>query len=169
MVRFRLATVEDASEYAHILNKSWKDTYGEYISVEHIDQEFNIEELINNFNDYIKNPAFELYMIEYNEKIAGIVELGTYEDAYKDNMENLGEIRSLHIRSEFQKLGIGRATISFALKRLKELNYKTCCVWVKKQNTNAIKFYEKNCFQSTEYSCEQTVDGAPSFVMERNL
>lgn len=169
MVRFRLATNEDAVEYANILNKSWKDTYSEYISVEHIDKEFNIEELIINFKDYINDNSFELYMIEYNDAIAGIVELGIYEDEYKSNMEGIGEIRSLHIRKEFQKIGIGRETINFALNRLKELKYKTCCVWVKKQNTNAIKFYEKNGFNNTQYSCEQTVDGAPSFVMEINL
>ena len=76
----------------------------------------NIEELINNFNDYIKNPAFELYMIEYNEKIAGIVELGTYEDAYKDNME-ISEY--IYIKENYRNQGIGSRLLNQLLLILK--------------------------------------------------
>lgn len=169
MINIRLAKPSDAKSYANILNNSWKDTYQEYISIEHIDNEFNIERLTQSFSEYIINDDFELYMIEYNEKIVGIIELGKYEDKYKEDMNGIGEIRSLHIKQDFQKLGIGTKAISFAINRLKELGYKECCLWVKKQNKNAIEFYLKNGFVKTEYSCEETVDGAPSFVMERDL
>lgn len=169
MIHFRKANIEDASTYAIILNQSWKDTYGKYISIEHIDDEFNVGKLINNFENYIKDKTFELYMIEYNKQIVGILELGSPEDLYKDNMDGIGEIRSLHIKKNFHNLGIGSRTIEYALNRLKVLKYRTCCVWVKKQNENAIKFYEKHHFIGTKYSCEETVDGAPSFVMEKVL
>ncbi len=56
-----------------------------------------------------------------------------------------------------------------ACKRLKELGYKICFLWVKKQNYKAIKFYENKGFVKTQYTCEETNDGAPSFVMEKNL
>lgn len=169
MINIRLAKPSDAKYYANILNRSWKDTYGEYISEEHIDNEFNIEKLINNFEGYIDNGEAELYIIEYDEKAVGIIELGNYEDKYKEDMDGIGEIRSLHIKQDFQKLGIGKSALSFGINRLKELGYKTCCLWVKKQNKNAIEFYLKNGFVKTEYSCEETVDGAPSFVMEKSL
>lgn len=169
MVNFRLARKEDASLYAHILNQSWKDTYGEYISIEHIDDEFNVEKLIQNFEEYIKDNSFELYMIEYEKEIVGILELGTPEDYYKEDMIGIGEWRTLHIKKEFQGLGIGTIAEKFACNRLKELGYKICCLWVKKQNEKAIQFHLKNDFVKTNYSCEQTVDGAPSFVMEKVL
>lgn len=35
MIRFRLANENDSRDYAHILNQSWKDTYGAYILEEH--------------------------------------------------------------------------------------------------------------------------------------
>ena len=63
MVKIYKSTLNDASDYANIINKSWKDTYGEYISYEHIDDEFNVDKLITNFPDYIKNQDFDLYMI----------------------------------------------------------------------------------------------------------
>ena len=169
MVNFKLAQKEDASIYAHILNQSWKDTYGEYISIEHIDEEFNIEKLIQHFEEYIKNKDTELYMIEYKNNIVGILELGTPEENYKDNMRGIGEWRTLHIKKEFHSLGIGTIAERFTCNRLKELGYKTCCLWVKKQNEKAIQFHRKNGFTKTDYTCEETVDGAPSFVMEKVL
>ena len=169
IINFRRANISDASLYAHILNQSWKDTYGEYVSFEHIDDEFNIDKLIKNFEYYIKDQTFELYMIEYDEQVVGVLELGSSEDSYKEDMIGIGELRTIHIKKEFQHLGIGSKALQFSCNRLKELGYVVCCLWVKKQNTKAIKFYEKKGFEKTDYSCEETVDGAPSFVMEKVL
>ena len=168
-VKFRKATIEDASTYAHILNQSWKDTYGKYISIEHIDNEFNIEKLIENFEKHISDITFEVYMIEYNQQLVGILELGSPEDNYMENMEGIGEWRTCHIKKDYQHLKIGTEACEFVCRRLKELGYKICCLWVKRQNEKAIYFHEKNGFKKTEYSCEETVDGAPSFVMEKIL
>lgn len=171
MIKFRLASKEDASVYAHILNKSWKDTYGEYISIEHIDYEFNIEKLIDTFMDYINDDSFELYMIEYNNQIVGILELGApdLEDIYKEDMSGFGEFRTLHIKSEYHNLGIGKVAEAFVCNRLLELGYLKSFLWVKKQNQKAILFHEKNGYVKTCYTCDNPADGAPSFVMEKNL
>lgn len=168
-IKFRKAVTEDAYTHAHILNRSWKDTYGDYISVEHIDKEFNIEELIQNFEKHISNTTFEVYMIEYENQTIGILEVGSpdEEDIYKENLENFGEIRRFYINKEYQKKGFGTLTIHFAFQRLKELGFKNCFLWVKRQNEKAIKFYEKNDFKRTRYTCETPSDGAPSFVMEK--
>lgn len=168
-VKFRKATNKDASIYAHILNQSWKDTYGEYVSFEHIDNEFNVKKLIENFEKYIGNTTFEVYMIEHGKQIVGILELGCPEDNYKENMQGIGEWRTCHIKKEFQALGIGKKAEEFTCNRLKDLGYEICCLWVKRQNTKAIAFHKKNGFVETEYNCEETVDGAPSFVMEKVL
>ncbi len=169
MIEFRLAVKEDAEIYARILNQSWKDTYGEYVSYAHIDDEFNVQKLIENFENYIGDDSFEFYMIEYDNEIVGIIELGGPEDNYKENMNNIGELRTIHIKKEFQGLGIGTKAENFACRRLKELGYTTCCLWVKMQNVKGIKFHEKNGFLKTTYNCYETADGAPSFVMERKI
>lgn len=169
MLEIRKATIDDAYEYAHILNKSWKDTYGEYVSIEHIDEEFNIEKLISGFEDYINNNDFDLYMLIMNKKVVGILEFGTYEDQYKEDMSGIGEIRTLHIKKEYQNKGIGKEAFGFAIDNLKKQGYKTLCLWVKKQNTRAIKMYEKFGFKKTIYDLEETVDGAPSMVMEKEI
>ncbi|MCI9434706.1 MAG: GNAT family N-acetyltransferase [Bacilli bacterium] len=171
MISIRRAKIDDARDYATILNTSWKDTYGSYISHEQIDKEFNIDNLIKGFEEHLNASNFELYMIEYDQRVIGIVELGKpdIDDIYKDDMDGIGELRSFYIMKEYHNLGIGTKVEDMACKRLKELGYKICCIWVKKQNYNAIKFYEKRGFIKTQYTCEETSDGAPSFVMEKNL
>ncbi len=100
MITIRRAILKDAKDYATILNNAWKDTYGSYISYEIIDNEFNIDGLIKSFEEHLKNTNFELYMIEYNKKIVGIVELGKpdIDDIYKNDMEGIGELRSFYIK-----------------------------------------------------------------------
>lgn len=165
----RMAKKDDARDYANILNKSWKDTYGEYISIDHIDDEFNVEKLVEGFSTFISCSDYEVYIIESNHKKVGVLIIGKSEEEYKVNMEETGEIRSFHIKKEYQGLGIGGLAIEFALNRLRELDYREVCVWVKEQNTKAINFYLKKGFQLTQYRCDQTVDGAPSIVLERQL
>lgn len=167
MLKIELANMHDAFDYAHILNQSWKDTYKGYISIEHIDSEFNIENLIQDFSKNL-NTNNELYMIKLDSKNIGILQLGSPEDIYKSSMSGYGEILSFHIAKDYIGKGYGTLAIDFATKRLKELGYKHICIWVKKQNERAIKFYSKHGFEKTIYSCEQTIDGAPSFVMEKH-
>ncbi len=171
MITIRRANFKDAKDYAIILNTSWKDTYGSYISYKHIDKEFNIDDLIKGFKQHLNDLHLELYMIEYDEKVVGIVELGKpdIDDVYKNDMDGIGELRSFYIMKDYHNLGIGSKVEAFACKRLKELGYKICCIWVKKQNHNAIKFYKNRGFIKTQYTCEETSDGAPSFVMEKDL
>lgn len=169
MILIRKSTVEDAKDYANIINKSWKDTYGDYISYEHIDDEFNVEKLISEFPKYINSKDYTVYIISSDGKNVGIIELGIYEDKYKEDMTGIGEIRSFHIKKEFQGQGIGSKVIEFAKNELKERGYKTICLWVKKQNHKAIKFYEKFGFKRTIYDLEETIDGAPSMVMEMTI
>lgn len=169
MIKIVKATKEDAYDYANILNKSWKDTYGEYVSIEHIDDEFNIDILVSNFESYIDNEDYNLYMIKDDDINVGILEVGSYEDKYKENMDGIGEIRTIHIKKEYQNKGIGKIAINFAIDELKSKGYKTVCLWVKKQNYRAISFYEKFGFIKTIYDLEETVDGAPSMIMEKEI
>lgn len=167
MIKIEKAKECDAVDYATILNNSWKDTYSEYVSISHIDTEFNIKSLIDNFPTTLNSSA-ELYMIKLQNKNIGILQLGSPEDIYKPQMQDYGEILSFHIKKKYCGQGFGTIAIKFAEERLKQMGFKNICVWVKKQNKQAIKFYEKNNFVQTQYSCEETIDGAPSFVMEKN-
>ena len=167
MIKIEKAEIQDAYDYAKILNQSWKDTYSEYVSIEHIDNEFNVEGLVKDFPSIISSKN-ELYMIKFETENIGIMQLGFPEDVYKSDMQGYGEILSLHIKKDYCGKGCGTLAVDFAIKRLKQLGFNHLCVWVKKQNLKAIGFYKSKGFVETNYSCEETIDGAPSFVMEKN-
>ena len=168
MINIRKVAEKDAYDYETILNQSWKDTYGGYISFEHIDDEFNIDKLIAGFPEHLKRTGVELYMLEYDGKTVGIMELGEPDENYKEDMTGIGEGRTIHIKKEYQNLGIGSTAEKFMYNRLKELGYTKVCVWIKKKNTKSIAFHKKRGFVETNYTCENPADGAPSFIMERD-
>ena len=163
------ATIYDVRDYAKILNQSWKDTYGKYISKNQIDKEFNIKKLIESFGIDLKSDDYEIFMLKQNNKNIGIMKLGKYEDKYKTDMKGVGEILSLHIGNKYLNKGIGSQALKFAYNYLKGKGYSAICLWTKKQNYNAIQFYKKHGYKITEYANDNPIDGAPSFVMEKAI
>lgn len=177
-VNIRKANEKDADDWAEILHQSSEDIYAQYVSRDYMDKNYSVERLKEDFLQEINqdNKNSELYMLTLNGASIGILKIGKpikyYTDGnnyYRDNIEGIGEIKSLHIRSEYQGQGIGSQTISFAERRLKELNYKKSSIWVKMQNVKAINFYISRGYQKTNYINPNTNDKAPSMVMEKDL
>lgn len=176
--KIRKATEKDANDWAEILHQSSELIYSQYVSRDYMDNNYNIEQLRENFLQEINqsNGTSELYMLIVNDIPVGILKIGQpikyYTDGnnyYRDDIEGIGEIKSLHIKSEYQGYGIGSQAISFAENRLKELNYKKSSIWVKIQNVKAINFYISRGYQKTNFINPNTNDKAPSMVMERTL
>lgn len=166
MINFRKAQIKDAETYVDILINSRKETYENFKKGIDLNKAYKKEEIIKAFLETLKNKNVHAYMIEYKNEIAGILEFGEpiSKNLYQDDMNGYGEIRTLHIKKEFQRLGIGKLAIEFALEQCKK--YKYIFVWTKKENQNAIDFYEKQGFQY-KTSSEKRSDGIPSIVMER--
>ena len=101
-----------------------------------------------------------------DEVIVGILKIGKpiryYTDGnnyYRVDIDGIGEIKSLHIKKEYQGRGIGSLAITFAENRLRELNYTISHLWVKQQNTKAIEFYKHMGYLETTYVNPNTNDG----------
>lgn len=177
-VEIRKASQKDVYDWSEILHQSLEATYAQYVSRDYRNSNYHVERLKENFLQEVSqnNTDSELYMLIVNGVSVGILKLGKpvkyYTDGtnyYRDNIEGIGEIKSLHIKSEYQGQGIGSQAISFAESRLKELNYERSSIWVKIQNTKAIKFYSSRGYQRTNYINPNTNDKAPSMVMEKML
>lgn len=172
------ANIQDLQDWVNILYNSLKDTYSGYISSEYMDDNYNIKQLQSNFLQdlSIENSSTELYMLKINSEAVGILKIGKpikyYSDGhnyYKDDVDDVGEIKSLHIRRDFQSQGIGSQAIAFAENRLRRLRYSESSIWVKMQNTNAINFYTNRGYVKTNYINPNTKDKAPSVIMEKKL
>lgn len=177
-VKIRRARESDANDWAEILHQSSEAIYSQYVSRDYMDNNYNVEKLKENFLQEVNktNGNSELYMLTLGEVPVGILKIGKpikyYTDGknyYRDDIEGIGEIKSLHIKSEYQGKGIGSQAIFFAENRLKELEYKKSSIWVKMQNSKAINFYISRGYQKTNYINPNTNDKAPSMVMEKTL
>lgn len=177
-VKIRRATEEDVNDWAEILHQSSENIYSQYVSRDYMDNNYNIEKLKENFLEEVNksNGNSELYMLTVDGTSIGILKIGKpikyYSDGnnyYRDDIDGIGEIKSLHIMSEYQGKGIGSQAIFFAENRLKELNYQKSSIWVKMQNSKAIDFYVSRGYQKTNYINPNTNDKAPSMVMEKSL
>ncbi len=177
-VKIRRATEEDVNDWAEILHRSSENIYSEYVSRDYMDNNYNVEKLKENFLEEVNksNGNSELYMLTVDGISIGILKIGKpikyYSDGnnyYRDDIDGIGEIKSLHIMSEYQGNGIGSQAIFFAENRLKELNYQKSSIWVKMQNSKAIDFYVSRGYQKTNYINPNTNDKAPSMVMEKQL
>lgn len=177
-VKIRKSTEEDVENWAEILHQSSEAIYSQYISREYMNNNYSIKRLKERFLQEVNevNGISELYMLTLDGISIGILKIGKpikyYSDGnnyYRDNIDGIGEIKSLHIKSDYQGHGIGSQAISFAENRLKELNYEKSSIWVKMQNIKAINFYISRGYQKTSYVNPNTNDKAPSMVMEKNL
>lgn len=180
-VIIRKASEKDVDDWAKILHESSEITYSHYISRDYLNKNYNVETLKENFlqeinlRNQVKSNS-ELYMIILDNAPVGILKIGQPVECYTDgnnyyrkNTEGIGEIKSLHIKSEYQGRGIGNKAISFAENRLRELNYKISHLWVKQENTKAIEFYKRMGYSKTNFVNPNTNDKAPSMVMEKEI
>lgn len=175
-VVIRKASEKDADDWALILHESLNNTYQNYISRDYLGNNYTVEKLKQGFLNDINRGGTELYLLTIDEVTVGILKIGKpiryYTDGnnyYRDDIDGIGEIKSLHIKKEYQGRGIGSIAISFAENRLRELNYNVSHLWVKKQNTKAIEFYKHMGYLETNYVNPNTNDGAPSMVMEKEI
>ncbi len=177
-VKIRKATEKDANDWAEILHQSSENIYSQHVSRDYMNNNYSEKRIKENFLQEINqnNNNLEHYMLIFNGIPVGILKIGKpikyYTDGntyYRDNIEGIGEIKSLHIKSEYQGHGIGSQAISFAENRLKELNYKKSSLWVKLHNVKAINFYISRGYQKTHFINPNTNDKSPSMVMEKTL
>ena len=178
----RKARIDDANDWSDILYNSIKNTYTRFENVsESILDFYNRDRLKTQFLEDIiscnsENSKIELYMIVLDGDSVGILKIGepikVYVDGhnyYRENIDGIGEIKTLHIKEEFRGKGIGSRAIDFAENRLKELNFRMFHIWVKKPNKNAIDFYKKMGFTETNFINPNTSDKIPSIVLEKEI
>lgn len=171
MIFFRKAEKVDAKTYVDLFIHSKKETYAGFAKKKNIDinKVYDRDKMIHSFLENLKDEEIHTYIIEYQNKVAGILEFGKPDkvNIYKEGMKNYGELRTLHIKNEYQNLKIGSCAMEFMLNKSKK--YKNFFLWTKKDNRKAIEFYKKHGFVENGYHCEDSSDGIPSLVMERSL
>lgn len=135
----RLNRIEDQEAMARIKIDSWKATYKNIIDQKYLDSlDYDIQtnKYIDSFDEY-KNAVLVAEDIN-SHNIIGYACFSTESNEYADS-----ELISLYLDTKHLRKGIGTSLFREVTKELKKYNKKTMILWCIKENTNAIKFYEK--------------------------
>lgn len=156
----RLAAIEDVEAMSFIHARTWKSAYKDFISSDYLNI-ISDEGWIPLFKRAFSENLHEAAVYEKNGKITGTVTFGrgrlsgtctTTDDdtASKVNVNTSGgEIISLYVLPEFWSTKQGYELTRFAVEKLKNQGYKSCYLWVIKDNERAVNFYKKFGFKST--------------------
>jgi RimJ/RimL family protein N-acetyltransferase len=141
----RKATIDDAYALAVILADSWLAAYYHILSPEELTFHANIERRYEMFRTKLANPEGEFYIAIHNDTPCGHF---MFCDSRDPDRPDDCEIVAIYAVPEYWNTGVGRQMMTFALRRIKDLNYENVLLWVFKENARARRFYEKFGFIS---------------------
>ncbi|MBR4403664.1 MAG: GNAT family N-acetyltransferase [Clostridiales bacterium] len=130
----RKAVAEDSTVVGEVHSSAWKSAYRGIIPDDYIDND-TASKRTEEFLESIKDDKCTYFLLEESGKAAGIVK--THEE------DNVLEIESIYILTEFRGNGLGRKFMDF-IKTYKP--YDSIVLWVLAANTKARRFYEQNGF-----------------------
>lgn len=107
----------------------------------------------------LKNPDSEFYFAYVNEAIAGYMKLN-YKSAQTEFQDiNAMEVERIYVSAAYQNKRIGKQLLDFALSKALAQNLKYIWFGIWEQNTNAVRFYERNGFK---------IFGSHDFMLGKN-
>jgi diamine N-acetyltransferase len=91
----------------------------------------------------------QFYFVYFHNEIAGYLKVNT-NDAQSEEMDDDSlEIERIYIKSEFQKLGLGKYLLDKVMEIAIEQNKRIVWLGVWEKNEKAIAFYQKMGFVQT--------------------
>lgn len=105
---------------------------------------FSVEERLPWFEAH-QSVEYPLYVYEIDDKVVGYLYFSGYRPGRKA-MRFTAEV-SYYIHNDYQRQGIGSKFMEFALKKSKELNYKTLIAILLAWNIPSVKLLEKFGFK----------------------
>lgn len=135
----RLNTIEDQTAIAKIKIDSWKYTYKGIIDEEYLSSlnyQEQTDKYIASFAEYKKSV-----LIAEHQKTKEIVGYSCFSTEPNEYAES--ELISIYLNPKHLRKGIGSCLLRETIKELKKYNKKNMILWCLKDNTKAIKFYEK--------------------------
>lgn len=151
-MRIRNAVSEDYMSFGYVYCYAWKDGYKNILPEKYLDS-LTVENSAPKPDRIIGSNNF---VAEENGKIVGVTGFGESRD--KD-LENLGELRTIYVLSEFWGKGVSSQLFFAVYSELKKRSYNGFYLWVLKDNYRARKFYEKMGMHLVEEERVITIGG----------
>lgn len=138
----RSAIVDDAKQIAKVRIDTWRTAYKGMLSEEYLNS-MDYEEREKKFRKFLEennqNKFINVYEDVKTNEVVGFIWFGIP----REDLEFDSEIYALYVYDSFQKQGIGKQLINFAIGKFKEMGREKMILWAIKENLNARKFYER--------------------------
>jgi diamine N-acetyltransferase len=169
-INIKPCTIEDLSTLQEISYETFNETFKDQNSPEnmnaYLERAFNVKQL----EKELSNISSQFFFVYFNNEVAGYLKVNT-EDAQSENMgEDSLEIERIYIRTNFQKLGLGKYLINKAIEIAVEQEKNKIWLGVWEKNENAIAFYKKIGFvQAGTHSFHMGDEEQIDFIMIKSL
>jgi RimJ/RimL family protein N-acetyltransferase len=142
--QIRETNVEDAYNAATVHVLSWQSAYKGIIP-EDVLSGLSIDNQAKRFiDDYIKYKGKSFYYVaELDGRIIGNLCLSSCRD---DDKPDVGEIIAIYLLEEYWGKGFGRELLTFAINKLKHMEFDEVIIWVLEETERARKKKKKSGF-----------------------
>ena len=139
-LEIREARASDADAIGYVHYHGWMETYSGLVS-DALLQGRSLEKSRSIFQNLGCRDMFVAFV---DEDIAGFCGYGKVRGG--DVPSTWGEIQGIYVLKKYQRMSIGKQLLEKSLCMLSHQGYEAALLWVLKNNSKAISFYEKNRF-----------------------
>lgn len=146
MIDLKRIKISDVLELQKISIETFNDTFGEYNSLEDLNEMFE-----NNYNSEqlkseINNQSTDFEFIYVDGQIAGYLKINWGSAQSEDMGNSFLEVERIYIRKAFKRQGLGTKLMDYAIEKAKKLGKQYIWLGVWENNSNAIGFYQSKKF-----------------------
>ena len=154
-----VSTSEDLQTTAQLAHKIWNQHYKPIIGQDQVNYMVDKFQSVSAITKQLKE-GYQYFLIEYQSEPCGYLAL------VPNKSENKLMISKIYVDIDYRGLSLGKKLLEFTIKKAKTKGFKTIWLTVNKNNTNAIKWYDKKGFKIKE---EIVMDIGNGFVMDDYL
>lgn len=169
-VKIKKCNREDLEILQKLSIETFNDTFKDQNSPEnmkaYLEKAFNLIQL----EKELSNISSEFFFVYVRNEVAGYLKVNI-NDAQSEEMgdESL-EIERIYIKNQFQKHGVGKYMLNYAMDMAREQNKKKIWLGVWEKNENAIAFYKKMGFaQTAAHAFYMGDEEQTDFIMTKTL
>ncbi len=127
--------------------KTFTDTYGKQNTEKDLKDYFIKNYGLSKLNSEVQSDQSAYFFIYFGKQIAGYIKLNIGNNQTENISKESLEVQRIYIRKAFQRQGLGKQLINFAINYAKESNKKNIWLGVWEQNASAISFYHAMGFK----------------------
>jgi ribosomal protein S18 acetylase RimI-like enzyme len=154
------ATFDDAAAIQKLLRETWKDTYGDYLSQETLDEVYKNWQSIEFLARQIENPAIYFPLAKNGDDLAGLSTAHMTEDTIT--------MFRLYVSPPHQRTGIGELLLKNVIEHFQ--GAKKIQLYGEAMNPKGQSFYKKHGFREIKREEEKLGSDVIELVlMEKQL